>query len=346
MRVEKNNGMNICIATGIYPPELGGPAEYAKNLAEIWRAQDHHVSVKVFSRFNIFPSGLRHIIYFFSILPALYRSDFVLALDTISCALPAVLASKLFGKKIMLRTGGDFLWEAYVERTGDMVLLSDVYKTRMSKFSNKEKLVMKIISYVLRNVDTIIWSTEYQKNIFVNPYGLTNQKQTVIENLYGPRIPSYEPKEKNFIAATRPLKWKNLAMMKDVFERADVMHAGARLDMKPAPHAEFLNKITHAYAVIIPTLGDISPNTILDAIRCGKPFIITTENGLTPRIKDIAVFVDPKNPDDIAKKVIWLCDEKNYNEQKKKVENFSFTHTWEDIAGEYMAVYKRIAYTK
>ena len=32
--------MKILIATGIYPPELGGPAEYAKNLEYIWKKGD------------------------------------------------------------------------------------------------------------------------------------------------------------------------------------------------------------------------------------------------------------------------------------------------------------------
>ena len=58
--MKSNQQLSICIATGIYPPELGGPAEYAKNLASVWESQGHSVSVKVFSRFNYFPTGLRH----------------------------------------------------------------------------------------------------------------------------------------------------------------------------------------------------------------------------------------------------------------------------------------------
>src|SRR5882724_5972091 len=123
--------MRIVIATGIYPPEIGGPAQYALNLANIWQKQGHLVSVHVFSRFNFLPTGIRHFFYFCSILPDLARADFVLALDTYSSAFPTLVASSLFGKKIILRTGGDFLWESYIERTGDLVLLKDFYKTRI-----------------------------------------------------------------------------------------------------------------------------------------------------------------------------------------------------------------------
>lgn len=330
--------MKILITTGIYPPELGGPAEYAKNLAEIWRKEGNEIWVKIFSRFNKFPSGLRHIIYFFNILPAVWRADFILALDTISCALPAVLASKIFNKRIILRTGGDFLWESYVERTGDLVLMREFYETSIDKFSFKEKLTMSLISFVLRTVDTVIWSTAWQKNIFMNPYKLERQKHVVVENYYGPRLSSHPAEKKNFIAATRLLKWKNLGLTKEIFKRKDVLDSGAMLDMKPAPHNEFLEKISKSYSMIIPSLGDISPNTILDAIRCGKPFIVTRETGLYERIKDIAVFIDPQDPEDIAKKIIWLCDKSNYEIQKKKVEEFNFIHTWQDIAQEYLQV--------
>ncbi len=96
--------MRILIATGIYPPDIGGPAEYAKNLADLWQKQGHKVKVEVFSRFNSTPTGIRHLFYFFSILRAVSDVDFVLILDTFSSALPTVLASLLFGKRTILRT--------------------------------------------------------------------------------------------------------------------------------------------------------------------------------------------------------------------------------------------------
>jgi glycosyltransferase involved in cell wall biosynthesis len=332
--------MRILIATGIYPPEIGGPAEYAKNLKEAWEDQFHEVEVKVFSRFNFLPTGLRHLVYFLSILPAVHRADRVLILDTYSAALPAILATKLFGKKALLRTGGDFLWEAYVERTGDLVLLREFYSTRLEKLSRKERAIFFLIRFVLRNVGAIIWSTEWQKEIFMKPYGLERQKHFIVENYYGPKLRSEEPQEKNFIAATRPLKWKNLALVREAFVAA--ASAGAVLDTVPVPHEEFLQKLAASYAVIIASLGDISPNTILDAIRLDKPFILTRENGLTPRIGDIAVYVDPQNPKEVGEKVRWLLDPENYEAKRLQIARFTFTHTWPEIAKEYMDIWNSL----
>lgn len=334
--------MRILIATGIYPPEIGGPAQYAMNLMEVWKKQGHEVSVGIFSRFNFLPTGIRHFFYFFSILPKIIFADIVVVLDTYSCAFPTVLASSIFNKKVILRTGGDFLWEQYVERTGDLVLLREFYDKSMEKFSTKEKVIFGITKWILNNVNGIIWSTEWQKNIFMKPYGLQKQKHFIVENYYGPRVMSHEPIEKNFIAFTRKLKWKHTEFLKNVFGRADVKSSGAILDTSSYEHSKFLEAISRSYAVIIASLGDISPNTILDAIRCNKPFILTKETGLYDRIKEAAIFVDPKNENEIVEKVIWLSNKDNYDLQKKKVEAFTFVHTWEEIASEYIEVYNHI----
>jgi len=95
------------------------------------------------------------------------------------------------------------------------------------------------------------------------------------------------------------------------------------------------------YAVILASLGDISPNMILDAIRHNKPFIVKRENGITERIKDCAIFVDPENEADIAEKIVWLSNPTNYAAQKAKVEAFTFQHSWEEIADELLAHMKR-----
>ncbi len=334
--------LTICIATGIYPPELGGPAEYAQNMSQVWSTEGHTVFVEVFSRFNYLPTGVRHIVYFIALCKHIWKSDFVFILDTFSAALPAIVASKIFRKKTILRTGGDFLWEWYVERTGDLVLLKDFYTKHQQPLSVKEKIIFQIIRFILQQVDIIVWSTLWQKNIFMSPYGLVAQKHAVIENYYGERLSYIPAQNKNFVAATRVLKWKNMSVLKDVFVDSQVAETGVCLDEERAPHGAFLDKIRRSYAVIIPSLGDISPNTILDALMCGKPFIVTKETGLYERIKSVALFVDPKDVQDITQKILWLADAKNYESQVQKIREFKFTHTWNEIASEYIELYQKI----
>ena len=336
----------ILISTGIYPPQIGGPSEYSKNLKNSLENQGLKVSVKTYGKIERFlPMGLRHLYYFLKILPSVISADYVISLDTFSVGFPTMLASKIFRKKNVIRTGGDFLWEAYVERTTDLVLLRDFYKTSRKNWNYKERMIFKLTNWTLRNVSAIIFSTEWQQNIFNDAYDISKTRQFIIENFYGPREQSKKennPAKKVFIAGARPLKWKNLRLLQSVFEKVSLEHPEVVLDMSNLPYPQFLEKIRNCYAVALVSLGDISPNMILGAIRVEAPFILTKETGLYDRLKDVAIFVDPRDEKDIYEKIIWLLDEKNYLESKNKISRFNFEHSWGDMAREFIDIYKNI----
>ncbi|KND46688.1 MAG: hypothetical protein AB201_03590 [Parcubacteria bacterium C7867-006] len=337
--------MKILIATGIYPPHTSGPAQYAEKMYELWSEMGNKVWVKTYTIENNLPTGIRHIYYFLKILPKVISSDAVFALDTFSTGFPAVLASKIFGKKSIIRTGGDFLWEGYVERTGDMVLLKEFYSTSTKKFSVKEKIIFSLIKWTLNNVSVLIFSTEWQRDIFLNPYKLDIKKTRILENHFERldlqrELNDNNHKIKNFIAGTRPLKWKNIDFLRNIFKDNDLVSRGGVIDLATAPHKQFLEKMSKAYAVILVSLGDISPHMIIDALSLNKPFIVTKENGIMNRIGEYALTVDPKNENDIKEKILWLLDENNYRNQVEKIKNFSFSHTWKDMAVEYINIFK------
>ena len=139
--------MKILITTGIYPPAIGGPAKYAEKMKNEWEAMGHRVYMKTYGIEHHLPSIIRHLFYLIKIIPAVIMADFIFALDTSSVGIPATVASIIFGKEIIMRTGGDFLWENYVERTGDLVLLRNFYENNMisdrnygKNWSKKEKI--------------------------------------------------------------------------------------------------------------------------------------------------------------------------------------------------------------
>lgn len=332
--------MKILIATGIYPPEIGGPAQYAFNLEQEWKKLGHEVRVIKFSDVRYLPSGIRHISYFLKVLFVLPKTDFVLILDTFSVALPALLTAKIFGKKTIVRTGGDFLWESYVERTGDLVLLKDFYQTKIRNLNFKEKIIFKLTKWALGGASTVVFSTEWQRDIWREPYNLKLEVTKIVENYYGPKEESTEPTIKNFLAGTRVLKWKNHSRLISAFSQSKSNRGEIELDTANAPFGGFMKRVAQCYAVVLVSLGDISPNLILDAVRHNKPFILTQENGLTDRLGDIGLYVDPENVDDIKEKILWLADLENYAMVKRKVESFNFTHTWLEIANEFLILAK------
>lgn len=334
--------MRILIATGIFPPDIGGPATYAKNVKLEWEKEGHRVKVKAFHFEHFLPSGLRHLYYFLKIIPEVLWCDFVFALDTFSVGWPATCVAKLLGKKIIIRTGGDFLWEGYVERSREPVLFKDFYQTTQKKWSGKERFIFYITKWTLHHTDTLIFSTKWQRDIWLKPYNLEEIKIAFVENYYGPKEESFEPTRKDFIGGARPLIWKNIKSIQEVFASREVVEITATYHSETCKYEAFMRKIAHCYATILVSFGDISPNMILDAIRRNKPFILTEENGLMDRIGDIAVIVNPKNPSDIKDKVLWLCKKDNYDNQIKKIKNFSFIHTWEEISDEIIEVWKKI----
>lgn len=348
--------MRILIATGIYPPDIGGPAQYAVNVEKVWKSWGHRVDIRTFRLERKLPTVIRHIYYFVTCISSAVPADFIFILDTFSVAVPAVLLAKIFGKKTIIRTGGDFLWESYVERTGDLVLLKNFYlpaprtprqagQTSADKFSFKEKVIFRLTKWALNNSSAIIFSTEWQKNIFLKAYELDAEKLSVIENYYGPKEISFEPSKKDFIAGTRPLKWKNDKRLAEAFVRVKEKGEVLIYDNETKPFSIFMERLAHCYAVILVSLGDVSPNMILDAIRHNKPFILTRETGLYERLKDCAIFVDPEDVDDIAEKILWLSDPVQYEEQKKKIKAFTFTHSFEQIGSEILAVYRSIPHS-
>lgn len=331
--------MKILIATGIYPPQIGGPAQYAKKLSETLKESGHRVAIKTYGAIeHSLPSGLRHLFFFFKIIPAIFTSNIIFALDTMSAGFPVVLAGTFFGKKVVIRTGGDFLWEQYVERTKKKVLFRDFYKTEIKSLSLRENLIFKCTKWTLRRAAKIVFSTDWQRKIFIDAHSLDFQKTAIVENYYGPKESDSSSTAKIFIASTRDLIWKNKDTLKSAFKEVKKTHSDIKLFTDELPYDDFLEKMRSAYAVILVSLGDISPNMILDAIRLNKPFICTREIGIYDRIQSCGIYVNPLDNSVIAEAVIKLLNPRIYRQEAEKIKRFTFIHSWRNIANELMAI--------
>src|SRR3989338_9957691 len=96
------NSKNILICTGIYPPDIGGPATYSKLLFDELPKRGVGVDVLSFGQVRHLPKIIRHIIYFFKALKIGKRADIIFAQDPVSVGLPAMLAAKILRKKIYI----------------------------------------------------------------------------------------------------------------------------------------------------------------------------------------------------------------------------------------------------
>lgn len=331
--------MRILIATGIYPPDIGGPAKYAKSLEGALRDLGHEVKVLPYKLEKHLPWGIRQIFYLARVFFATPKIDAIIALDTVSVGFPAAISSFLWGKKIAIRTGGDFLWESYIERTGIAIPLPDFYEV-LPSLSFKEKVIAKIHQFILDYTDFIVFSTTWQRDIWSGFYVVNMNKVKIIENCYYPKKQSEEPKEKIFLAAARQIAVKNFSNIEKAFEKAKEQFKDIKLDKGAYSSEGYEKKLKSCYAVVVASLSDISPNSIIEALSYNKPFILTKYNGIENRLKGAGVIIDPNNINDIAKGFIALADDKKYGEEVKKIKKISLTHSFEEIATEFINVFE------
>ncbi len=337
--------MKILIATGIYPPEAGGPAYYAKSLKDELEKLGHTVTVRTYTIEHSLPIGIRHLFYFFKTIPAYLRSDTTILLDTFSVGFPIAFMKTLFGGSVILRTGGDFLWEHYVERTGEKIVFSKFYD-ESREFTFKDKIVFSLTRFVLRHVSKIVFSTSYQRDVWMKPYEIDSSKVSIIENAYEKISHIDEPPTcKDFFCAVRgDMKWKNADTLQKAFAKAQEVMPDIELDLRyDISRDVLLERLRTCYAVVLVSLGDVSPNFILEALSYGKPVIFTNENGLRDRVGDVVMYVNPLDVDAIASAIIALCDDETYRSYQKKSKVFLFEHSYAEIAQEFLRLAESVS---
>jgi len=330
--------MTILIATGIYPPQVGGPAKYAQNLYEELGRRGPVLLCAWSGLERMLPWGIRHFVYFVRLLPKAMRADAILALDTWSVGFPALVAAKLLRRKLLVRVGGDFVWEGYVERTGDMVRLSEFY-TKPRRLSLKERMVQRATKALLRHADVLLFNTTWQMRIWQDAFKFSTPAR-VLENEYPPKKSAADSPlgQKIFVAAGRGIRYKNIPAFAQAFAQA--AQGQAELDTRALSPQEHAARVQTAYAFAVPSVSEVNSNSIIEALSYNKPFIAPLDCGMHERLQGLGVFVDTLDRRAMQSAVEELLDDEKYREYVKRIREFSYVRTWKDIADEILDVAK------
>lgn len=332
--------MKILFATGIYPPQVGGPSYYAYALNREFEKKGIETVIATYGSLLRFPLVIRQFLYLVKLLVLSKKCDGIIGFDAVSVGLPAVLAGKILNKKVVLRLGGDFLWEQYIERKREKITLSQFYKHKRA-YTRKEKIIFFVINYVVKKTDMLVFSTPWFRDIFKDAYDLNINKTMVIENALELSGAESTFVQKKYIWAGRNLFLKNKETLKKAFILAKKNNPDIFLEIfENLPHEELMEKVKTCYAVVYPSLSEVSPNFPLEALSFGKPSIITKETGYVSLLQDVALFVDPLSEEDIAKKILFLAEEKNYQALVLKARTFTHSHTYTEVADEYLKLFR------
>ncbi len=331
--------MKILLATPLLPPEPGGPATYAVGLSEALIKNGHQVEILAFRQVRHLPSICRHFAYAKLVWRLIKKVDVVIALDTVSVALPTVLVAALYKKPVIIRTGGDFVWEKYIERTKDPIPLSLFYKSNERKLSIKEYFLIWLQAHIIFPLTHyIVFSTAWQRDIWYEPYHLAKRRVSLIDNAYSPKLSLTE----NTSATSQTVLWVGREIfMKNVIRLDRVMseivdHYDCEYKKLSGVTPEVvLAEISKARVLVLPSISEISPNLALEALTAGTPVILTSECGLKEVLKDAVYFVDPLDDAAIKNAIVYCLSEAGYQDKKDKMKEFAFQRSYDEVASDF-----------
>ena len=366
--------MKILIAAGIFIPEIGGPATYIANLSQELVNLGHQVTVITYSDRDFYEtdkdlSYVVHRIARKNKLSNYYRYykklkeenknevfDVLYSFDHFSAGLPASWLAKKVNKPLVIRVGGDFIWERYLTRINNPVTLRQFYEKKLHL--KEEKFRFKLIKKVFKQVTKIVFTTQFQQDIFVPYYQLPADKLTLISNPVNTKIQKAvrENINKEIIFYGRFINKNNLHNLLTAFEamedksfslvligdgvlKEEILKCKIeRVSIENKMSREELHqRLQSAYLTVFPSLTDISPNSLLESLALGVPFISTSEIGFD-WLKDKVRMFDPNQPEELTKHLDQLADLENYQAYQQQLAAINYSYDYQELAQDTIKV--------
>ncbi len=358
--------MHVVLASGIYPPDIGGPATYVSALATALRSKG--VTVRIVAYGDVQESDrrddvtrvlraggplLRYIRYARTLRRIAEGADIVEAFSSVSAGVPLWLAH-LRGPKKILRLGGDFLWERATDK-GDPRGLMQWYE-ESQRFTG-------LMNGLLRTFDVIVFSTAFQEDLYRRVY--TNlPPMTVIENVSPSGTPTAHAKHDPFrlLFLGRFVAFKNLPALIEAMpllpnatltlagggpmEQAlrDLVrnrNLGDRVTFLPVQHGADKTALLRDHdLLVLPSTTELSPNTALEARAAGLPVLLTRETGLSRASLEGMTVQDLRRSDDIAKAVEEVAAK--YDAHAARAAQPLSERTWNTLADEHLALFSSL----
>ena len=316
--------MRILIVSGIWPPDVGGPASHAPDVAEFLRSHGHRVEVVITAdrepapeRYPVrwtprrLPKGFRHLHSLGLIAWRARRVDVVYSTGRIGRTGLATLAAR---RPFVMKLTGDPAFERLRARG---VVAGDVDAFQYEPGGDISTLALRRFrNWVVGRARHVFTPSAYLRDLVVS-WGLPSDRVSVMPNPAPGAIPSAPREElrRRFRVAGATLAFagrltaqKSLGVMLDAVaaspgvtllvagdgEEADALAAGvARLGLAervrllgPVSRAEVLDVFAAADASVLSSSWENFPHSVVESLAVGTPVISTRAGGVAEVVRD------------------------------------------------------------
>ena len=278
--------MKLLVATGLFPPQIGGPATYSKLLQDELPKHNVGVTVVNFGDVRHLPFFIRHFFYLLKLLRDGHRHDLIYAQDTVSVGIAAALASYVLFKPLWVRVPGHHEWEQAVQRFGVTATL-DEYVT-----SPPRNLFLRCMrlgtALVFSRAERIVVPSHYMSRVLVSS-GVAPQKIKIIySSIRRPEIAGDRkalrsrldlPEGRVIVSAGRLVPWKGFQELISTFSELK----GTLFDITlviagDGPLMATLKEHARSLGVedSVRFTGTLSQVELFSYIRAGDVFVLNT----------------------------------------------------------------------
>ena len=282
----------VLIVTGLYPPEIGGPATYTKLMEDELPKYGYQVLVLPFSTVRHLPKIIRHVVFIFKIIKLAKKVDIIFAQDTVSVGLPALVVAKILRKKFIVRVPGDYAWEQGVNRFGVTDLIDEF---QVKTYRPSVEALRWVQKTVVKQASDVVVPSQYLQGI-VTGWGVNPIKVKLIYNSFKPiQLEKTKAELRQqlswsglvLFSAGRLVSWKGFEVLIDVMPELP----GVRLFIAGSgPLATKLQtKIDHlGLNERVEMLGQVDQETLFNMVTASDIFVLNTAyEGLSHQLLEV-----------------------------------------------------------
>jgi glycosyltransferase involved in cell wall biosynthesis len=272
---------------------------------------------------------LRHALFFLRCVAGAWRSDLVLAQDTVSAGFPAMLAARLLRRPLVVRVPGDYAWEQAVQRFGVTDTI-DAFQT--GRYGVRTQLLRAVQRWVVARADAVITPSQYFKRVVAGWIGRGDTIHVVyggITSAAGAPSPGATAGETVLVTAGRLMPWKGVAtlvtlvaghpcwkllVVGDGPEERTLRALAQRLNapvvfVGRASRGELDTLLRRATVFVLNTTFESFSHQVLEAMHAGVPAVATRVGSLPELIEDgqNGFLVRPDDQEQIARTIDRLA---------------------------------------